>query len=98
MSKDAKPLESEPVQALAKQFLIAIREHYRARPKTKAPDTVIEVLNALAGVTATIILAAKQMGEEAEAREFFSVALEGQLRQMEEDGYGREEIEQREGA
>lgn len=78
---EAKPLDREPVQALAEKFLVAIREHYKARSMARA--TAQEVLNALAGVTAVIIMGAKSVGDEEGARAFFSVALEGQLREME---------------
>lgn len=71
------PLDREPVEMLAREISLLVRDHYLRRPTARA--TAQEVLNALACVAGTIILGARECGDEEGAREFFELALNQQL-------------------
>lgn len=61
-------LDREPTERLAKELLASIRDHFADRPRAR--ETVLEILNALAAVTATVVA-----GTDDEALEFFLDAL-----------------------
>lgn len=61
-------LDRAPTEKLAKELLESIRGHFADRPRAR--DTVYEILNALAAVTATVVA-----GTDDEAMEFFLDAL-----------------------
>lgn len=76
----AQPLDVVAVEQLAVEFAQIVKRHYERRPTSRA--TAQEVLNATAFVTALIIAAARECGDEHGAREFFDLALEQQLAQV----------------
>lgn len=82
----AELLDRTAVEQLAADFLRAVGQHYRRRPSTRA--TAQEALNAMASVTAVLIYGAREVGDEDGAREFFHLALEQQLAEFREDGFG----------
>jgi hypothetical protein len=74
---DPRPLEQAPVEQLARELLVSVREHYLRRPTSRA--TAQEALNALAVATAVVFAAARECGDEEGAREFFNLAVDNQL-------------------
>ena len=77
MNDAAKPLETDAVEKLTRELLFAVKAHYLRRPTSRA--TAQEVLNAAAILVATIVMAARECGDEEGAREFFDLAIEQQL-------------------
>lgn len=69
---EARPLDQDPVEALAAALLACIKAHYLRRPRSR--NSALEVLNALAYATATVIAGAQSY--EQVARNFFNEALE----------------------
>lgn len=72
-------LDREPIDRLVREFMLSIRDHYLRRPIDKRSP--LEILNALACITAVIIVGARDSGHEGEARDFFALALNQQLSQ-----------------
>lgn len=84
VARAAAPLEADAVEALTGELMAAIKGHYLRRPLARS--TAQEVLNALAICAATVLGAARAIGDEASAREFFDLALESQLDDLEGAG------------
>lgn len=72
-----KPLDREPVEALAEEFMRAIVTYYRTR--LTARSTAQEVLNALGSSAAIIIHGTGSPESRDEARAFFDRAVDNQL-------------------
>lgn len=61
-------LDRAPTERLAKELLASIHDHFAERPRAR--ETVLEILNALAAVTATVVA-----GTDNDALQFFLDAL-----------------------
>lgn len=68
------------VEELTRELMCNIKAHYLSRPTSRA--TAQEALNALAICVAMIVAAARQVGDEDGATEFFDRALEQQLEEL----------------
>ena len=79
----SEPLDERAVGVLTRALMEMVRLHYKHRPTARA--TAQEVLNASAIVVATIIAAARECGDEENARGFFETALNQQLAAYAED-------------
>lgn len=84
-ASEPQPLNRDAVEALAKNFLAAIRKHYLSRPTVRT--TAQEVLNALGSVAGVIIGGAAANGPQQldEAREFFMRSMDEQIVQIGKD-------------
>jgi hypothetical protein len=69
----SEPLNEARVRALSKHLFKVVADHYKSQPIPKRSQ-VLEVLNALAITTATVLAA----GDES-AQMFFDLALENQI-------------------
>jgi hypothetical protein len=78
---EPQPLEQAAVERLTAELMHAVRAHYLRRPIARS--SAQEVLNALAVVTAVVLVAAEHnAGAGIEAEEFFDLALENQIKQL----------------
>jgi hypothetical protein len=72
----SEPLDEERVRVIAKQLFKIVVDHYKSSP-TPERSHVLEVLNALAVTTGTVLA-----GCDARAHVFFILGLENQITEL----------------